>query len=436
MDSLFKRDRHTILDALVKKTAITLPVERQIEVLSVILESADPNAPPKIREAHEMCRKYLETLQKSLELRVPVKGQTLQTIDPRTLRDDHLKRGIVRDLDDHELEEFAENIKWVGIIHPPVVTPDLKILAGRQRTKAAIKAGFDEMPVIVRDAPTKEEQLAIAVSEDLYHRNPSPKETFNCYRVICGLNRIWTVEAENLIPQLKSIIADPEVQTFLAPLPQQTQEKLYKFLGEKIEQVSTAAARKDTLETASLREHCAKAEDEIEQLESLISELKAEKRTLAEEKERVSEGASQTKREKDKRISGLEWEIRNLNETLHRLEGEKKNLLTANTELQAKYERIALGKIEREAKVIEKQVMPEDYQELKREIERVKATNKCLEAFWANRRALLGAIAENERVMEGMDAHYDTVKDEITELIEAFGKIRERLEGLVKRGNT
>ncbi|MFH1146450.1 MAG: hypothetical protein V1736_01935 [Pseudomonadota bacterium] len=67
------------------------------------------------------------------------------------------------------------------------------------------------------------------------------------------MNRIWTVEAENLIPQLKEIIADPEVQTFLAPLPQQTQEKLYQFLGERIEQVSTAAARKDTLETASLR---------------------------------------------------------------------------------------------------------------------------------------------------------------------------------------
>lgn len=47
-----------------------------------------------------------------------------------------------------------------------------------------------------------------------------------------------------------------------------------------------------------------------------------EKRTLAEEKERVSQGSSEMKRKNAKQISDLQWQLQNLNETLRRLEGE------------------------------------------------------------------------------------------------------------------
>ncbi len=87
-------------------------------------------------------------------------------------------------------------------------------MAGRQRIRAAIKAGLKEIPVLVRDAPSREERLKICVSENLYRRNSSPKEIFRAYRTLYGLNQIWTINAEDLIPQLKEVVTDPDIQTF------------------------------------------------------------------------------------------------------------------------------------------------------------------------------------------------------------------------------
>lgn len=54
-----------------------------------------------------------------------------------------------------ELEELAESIKAVGLIHPPVVRPLLKrgeyeLLAGERRLRALQLAGYVKIPVIVR----------------------------------------------------------------------------------------------------------------------------------------------------------------------------------------------------------------------------------------------------------------------------------------------
>ncbi len=434
MDSLLQHDRQIILRSLISGAEIPLPAERQIEVIAAILQGSEQAEAPKVKEAYAMLRRHLEKLQsQGAEGDLMAEGPALRLVDPRSLQDDHLNDGIFSDLADRDLDEFAENIKDLGLLQPPIITPDKRIVAGRQRIRAAIKAGLKEIPVLVRDAPSREERLKVCVSENLYRRNSSPKEIFRAYRTLYGLNQTWTIDAENLIPQLKEVVTDPDIQTFLSPLPKEMQEKLYRFLGEKIELVSAAAARKDTLETASLRENLGKAGEKVERLEDLIAGLKDEMRALGEEKDRASSGSSEAKRKNAKQISDLQWQLQNLQDTLRRLEGDKRSLVTANAELKAKYERIALGKIEREARVVEKEVMPQDYEELKQEISKVRARDRYLETFWANRRALLGAMAENERVIEGMQGHHDAVKDEIAELIEACRKMAERLESLIKR---
>lgn len=56
-------------------------------------------------------------------------------------------------LDDAELNELAESIKVNGILHPIIVRPlengMYEILAGHRRTKAAIKAGLQDVPAKV-----------------------------------------------------------------------------------------------------------------------------------------------------------------------------------------------------------------------------------------------------------------------------------------------
>ncbi|MBA3956940.1 MAG: ParB/RepB/Spo0J family partition protein [Parachlamydiaceae bacterium] len=56
---------------------------------------------------------------------------------------------------DHELQELADSIKVVGLIHPPVVRPGIKegdyeLVSGERRLRAAKKAGFSHIPVVVR----------------------------------------------------------------------------------------------------------------------------------------------------------------------------------------------------------------------------------------------------------------------------------------------
>jgi ParB family chromosome partitioning protein len=56
-----------------------------------------------------------------------------------------------------ELEELAESIKELGLIHPPLVRPleggqYYELVSGERRLRATQLAGFDTIKVIVRDS--------------------------------------------------------------------------------------------------------------------------------------------------------------------------------------------------------------------------------------------------------------------------------------------
>lgn len=67
-----------------------------------------------------------------------------------------------------ELEELAESIKAVGLIHPPVVRPSpedpnqYELISGERRLRASQLAGFKKIPVVIRQSShTHSAQVAL-----------------------------------------------------------------------------------------------------------------------------------------------------------------------------------------------------------------------------------------------------------------------------------
>jgi ParB family transcriptional regulator, chromosome partitioning protein len=89
-----------------------------------------------------------------------------------------------RTFDEAKIEELAASIRNQGIIQPLVVRPrggDFELIAGERRWRAAMKAGLNHVPVVVRDA-SDHEALQIALVENLQREDLNPIEEANGYR--------------------------------------------------------------------------------------------------------------------------------------------------------------------------------------------------------------------------------------------------------------
>lgn len=84
-----------------------------------------------------------------------------------------------RDLNPEALEELAESIRRQGVMQPIVVRPvsagRYEIIAGERRWRATGMAGFEHIPVIVRDVPD-EAAIAMALIENIQRENLNPVE--------------------------------------------------------------------------------------------------------------------------------------------------------------------------------------------------------------------------------------------------------------------
>jgi ParB family transcriptional regulator, chromosome partitioning protein len=83
-----------------------------------------------------------------------------------------------RDFDEHEIAELAESLRAHGLIQPIVVRragERYQLIAGERRLRAAIQAGWTEVPVLVHEADDR--QVAeIAIVENLQRKDLNPLE--------------------------------------------------------------------------------------------------------------------------------------------------------------------------------------------------------------------------------------------------------------------
>ncbi len=82
-------------------------------------------------------------------------------------------------MDEGSLYELAESIKAQGIMQPILVRPlggdQYEIIAGERRQRAALLAGLDEVPVLVKEVPD-EAAAAMALIENIQREDLNPLE--------------------------------------------------------------------------------------------------------------------------------------------------------------------------------------------------------------------------------------------------------------------
>jgi ParB family chromosome partitioning protein len=95
-----------------------------------------------------------------------------------------------RGLDEEGLRELADSIAEHGLLQPLIVTelpnvaeggPRYQLVAGERRWRAAMLAGFDSLPVLVKEA-TPQETLELALVENLQRADLNPLEEASAYQ--------------------------------------------------------------------------------------------------------------------------------------------------------------------------------------------------------------------------------------------------------------
>lgn len=91
-----------------------------------------------------------------------------------------------KEWDPQAMQELVESIKEKGVLQPILVRPKgdgYEIIAGERRWRAAIEAGLDKVPVIVKGVSDKE-ALELALVENLQRQDLNPLEEAEAYRVL------------------------------------------------------------------------------------------------------------------------------------------------------------------------------------------------------------------------------------------------------------
>jgi len=87
-------------------------------------------------------------------------------------------------IDDAALATLTESVREHGIIQPILVTETIdgyQLVAGERRLRAAVAAGLERVPAVVRQLADRE-QLELALVENLQREDLDPIETANAYR--------------------------------------------------------------------------------------------------------------------------------------------------------------------------------------------------------------------------------------------------------------
>lgn len=91
-----------------------------------------------------------------------------------------------RVLDDEKMMETVASVKQCGVLVPGIVRKDRRggyeIIAGHRRRRACELAGYQDMPVIVRDL-TDDEATIVMVASNIQREDLLPSEKAKAYRM-------------------------------------------------------------------------------------------------------------------------------------------------------------------------------------------------------------------------------------------------------------
>ncbi len=99
------------------------------------------------------------------------------------------------------IEELSKNLTTIGLINPVEVSPDMVIITGERRWRAAQRAGWTEIPVIINQAHmTPYERLRRQMSENLMQSGVDKAESMNPVDVARGYAKLLELRGYNVPP--------------------------------------------------------------------------------------------------------------------------------------------------------------------------------------------------------------------------------------------
>ncbi|MEW6679668.1 MAG: ParB/RepB/Spo0J family partition protein [bacterium] len=112
--------------------------------------------------------------------------------------------------EDEKENELLLSVKEKGLLQPIIVRPKdsgYEIIAGERRFRAAVKAGFEKIPAIVKDA-SDPESLVISLTENLQRKDLNPIEEAKGYKRLTDEFGLTQEEISKAVGKERSVIAN------------------------------------------------------------------------------------------------------------------------------------------------------------------------------------------------------------------------------------
>ena len=228
------------------------------------------------------------------------------------------------DISGEDYEQFKSSIKEDGIISEIIVAPDMTILSGHQRFKAAKELGMETVPVRIReDVQTEDEKLRILLAANFGRRqNDSAKQRKVAaeYVALCGYRNGDNQWVRQNGGASKLTLKEIAAQLGTTERSLQRSLRIERDLSEDMKQLLEDGVISETLAADVI---AAMTEDEqLELLKSLDATKKYTAREIQPYIDRIKSLEATTAQKQDShqvtelnaKIAGLETEISGLKE--------------------------------------------------------------------------------------------------------------------------
>lgn len=370
----------------------SLSLEEQLEIYQHFLdrmrESGNPEA-KKFAHAIEAVNRILQGAQKGDPAYMITSHGTyrkqendMRFVPVSQLIPDTQNLDLFRDIEGEDFEQLKCSIQELGLIQPIIVTPELRVICGRQRLRAAKAIGLESVPVVVRWIGEQEKRAAMAIEENIRRRQLQPSEMARAIKKLIelkqqkqkvdqvaqeiGLSRsqVYLYRGlDCLIPEFSSLLdgrkLTQQVALQIAQLDETVQRELYEALGERITKVmeKEKAVEFETIHAGLLKDLDGLSA-EAKKLRSREAELKVRLNDLQDRLDRAEFKVGDELKEK----MLLEEELQKTRAAMYQKVQEKQRLIDKLSK--------SMGP---------KVVPPPDYQLLKSENAKLKATLKELQ---------------------------------------------------------
>lgn len=243
-----------------------------------------------------------------------------------------------------DIAELAADIEQNGLINPPVVNKEYALLAGERRLRACKMLGWEQIPVTMMDTRDAEHELNIEISENDCRKDFSKAERVDY------MYRLMRIEKEKARGRQAAtqFSGDTVVQTFAQPDKGKARDKTaaaFGVSGETMRKEMQIVENKDLLTP----------EDFADWDEGRLSTNKAFKKVKAQ-----LEQVQQEKQAAADALTQLDKQVREIAEENRKLKADN---------------RVLANRVKPETIYLE----PDDYQQMKEELERVDLYSMALD---------------------------------------------------------